>query len=95
MQHTSSTPRRRMVGTLMSVATDLKASMEAGEVPAAPVEEAMVFIWGAWHGMATMVARCDHLTIPPDLAMRASTWGRRMISAGLGATTAADVPSVT
>lgn len=74
---------RRMVKTLMGVASDLKAAIDTKEIPAIPIEEGMVFIWGAWHGMATMVARCDHLTIPPELALRAAARGRRVLSAGL------------
>lgn len=74
---------RRMVTTLMGVATDLKAAIDTEEIPAIPIEEGMVFIWGAWHGMATMVARCDHLTIPPELALRAAARGRRVLAAGL------------
>ena len=70
---------RRMVTTLMGVATDLKQSMDEGEIPSSPVDEAMVFIWGAWHGVATSVARCDHLAVPPAIAKAALVRGRRLL----------------
>lgn len=74
---------RRMVTTLMGVAGDLKESMDSGEIPMSPIEEAMVFVWGAWHGVATSVARCDHLQIPPETAKRALKRGREMLLGGL------------
>ena len=70
---------RRMVTTLMGVAADLKESMDAEEIPQSPIDEAMVFVWGAWHGVATSVARCDHLAIPPEVAQRALIRGRKML----------------
>ncbi len=74
---------RRMVGTLMGVASNLKESMDSGEIPASPIDEAMVFVWGAWHGIAVAVARCDHLAIPPETAKRAAARGRQMLLGGL------------
>ncbi len=74
---------RRMVTTLMGVAADLKESMDSEEIPQSPIDEAMVFVWGAWHGVATSVARCDHLAIPPETARRALRRGREMLLGGL------------
>ncbi|MBJ7471663.1 MAG: TetR/AcrR family transcriptional regulator [Solirubrobacteraceae bacterium] len=76
---------RRMVTTLMGVAADLKESMDGGEIPQSPIDEVMVFVWGAWHGVATSVARCDHLAIPPETAQRALRRGRQMLLGALGA----------
>ncbi len=76
---------RRMVTTLMGVASDLKQSMDTGEIPQAPIDATMVFVWGAWHGIAVGVARCDHLAIPPETALRAARRGREMLLGTLAA----------
>lgn len=78
---------RRMVDVLMQIAGDLKAAMEAGELPRVPVDEAMIFVWGAWSGVASMVARDDQLAVPPATARRALALGRRMLLAGARAQT--------
>lgn len=74
---------RRIVTTLVSVAADLKDAMERGEIPRQPLDAAMTFVWGAWHGVATIVARGDHLAIPPDVARRALSLGQQLLLEGL------------
>lgn len=73
---------RRMVALLMQIAGHLKAAMDCGELDRLPVDEAMIFVWGAWSGVASMVARSDQLAVPPSTAKRAISLGRRLLMFG-------------
>ncbi len=73
---------RRMRSVLMGVAADLKAAMDCGEIRRVPIDEAMIFIWGAWNGVAFMVARGDQLRVPPGTAARALALGQELLLAG-------------
>lgn len=74
----------RIRAALVRVAEDLKAAMDAGEIARAPIDETLIFAWGAWQGVASMVIRDDGLAIPADAAQRALIRGRQLLVGGLG-----------
>lgn len=70
---------KRIQRILLAIATNLKAAMDSGQVRRMPLDEAMVFLAGAWSGVAHLVIRQDPIRIPPDLAERALVLGRTIL----------------
>jgi AcrR family transcriptional regulator len=66
----------RVQAMLLAIAADVKAAMDDGDMPRAPIDEALVFLWGSWSGVAHLMLRRDAMAIPPELAERALTLGR-------------------
>ncbi len=62
---------KRVERMVLGVATDLKAAMDAGEIPEAPLDATMVYLWGMWNGVAALMLRQDGAAIPERLAARA------------------------
>jgi len=71
--------RNRVQGILMTVAGDVKAAMDAGEIRREPIAELMLFLYSAWNGMVTMMVRQDNLAIPPEMAARSLELGRTLL----------------
>ncbi len=66
------------------VTADLTEAMETGEIDQVDILQAMVFLWGAWNGVAGLVLRQDSLAITPELADAALLQGREVLIKGLG-----------
>jgi TetR/AcrR family transcriptional regulator len=73
----------RLHDLVMTIAADLKESIDAGEIPPVPIDEAMIYLWGSWNGVITLTLRQDEMRVPPELAARALGLGRRVLEAGL------------
>lgn len=86
----------RVQRIVAQVATDLQQAMDDGEIDPQPVDEAMIFLWGAWNGVAGLVLRQDTLAVPVEAAEAALRRGRNVLIAGLGGDPAryADLPGV-
>lgn len=86
----------RVQRIVAQVATDLQQAMDDGEIDPQPVDEAMIFLWGAWNGVAGLVLRQDTLAVPVEAAEAALRRGRSVLIAGLGGDPAryADLPGV-
>jgi TetR/AcrR family transcriptional regulator len=77
--------QKRIQRILLTIAGDLKLAMDEGQIARRPIDEAMVFVWGAWHGVTGLVIRQDAMAVPPELAVRALAFGREMLQRGLTA----------
>ncbi len=75
---------KRIQRILLTIATDLKAAMDAGLMRRLPVDEAMIFIWGAWSGVTHLVLRQDPMQIPAELGERSLALGRTLLIEALG-----------
>lgn len=71
--------RNRVQQILMTVANDIKAAMDSGEIRREPIGDLMIFLWSAWNGMVTMMVRQDKLAIPPETARRSLELGRSLL----------------
>ncbi|MDQ8044391.1 MAG: TetR/AcrR family transcriptional regulator [Solirubrobacteraceae bacterium] len=71
--------RNRVQQILMTVAGDVKAAMDAGEIRREPIADLMIFLWSSWNGMVTMMVRQDKLAIPPEAAKRSLALGRSLL----------------
>lgn len=67
---------RRLV---MGVESDLREAMAAGEILSGEAADVLLFLWGAWSGVITLMLRPDELGIDPDAASRALDIGRRTL----------------
>lgn len=74
----------RVQRIVAQVASDLQQAMDDGEIDPQPVDEAMIFLWGAWNGVAGLVLRQDTLAVPVEAAEAALRRGRNVLIAGLG-----------
>ncbi len=72
---------QRIVGR---VTTDLSQAMEDGEIAQIDIAQAMVFLWGAWNGVAGLVLRQDTLAITAEMAEASLLQGREILIRGLG-----------
>ncbi|MFT4035085.1 MAG: TetR/AcrR family transcriptional regulator [Patulibacter sp.] len=70
---------RRVRELVMQAAIDLREAMQAGEMPAAPVDELVVMLFGMWNGIVGLVVRADETRIPPELAQRAVARSRELL----------------
>lgn len=66
------------------VTADLGQAMEEGEIDQVDLGQAMVFLWGAWNGVAGLVLRQDSLAITPEYAAASLVQGREVLIRGLG-----------
>ncbi len=66
------------------VTADLNEAMDTGEIAQVDLAQAMVFLWGAWNGVAGLVLRQDSLAISPELAAASLLQGREVLIRGLG-----------
>lgn len=74
----------RVQRIVTQVASDLQQAMDDGEVEQQPIDEAMIFLWGAWNGVAGLVLRQDALAVPVEAAEAALRRGRNVLIQGLG-----------
>lgn len=74
----------RVQRIVTQVAADLQQAMDDGEIDPQPIDEAMVFLWGAWNGVAGLVLRQDALAVPVEVAEAALRRGRNVLIKGLG-----------
>lgn len=86
----------RVQRIVAQVASDLQQAMDDGEITPQPVDEAMIFLWGAWNGVAGLVLRQDSLAVSVEAAEAALVRGRNVLIAGLGGDPAryADLPGL-
>lgn len=75
---------RRVERIVTQITTDLQQAMVDGEIDTIPIDEAMVFLWGTWNGVAGLVLRQDDLAIQEDLGDRALERGGAVLIKGLG-----------
>lgn len=66
------------------VTADLSQAMDDGEIAQIDIAQAMVFLWGAWNGVAGLVLRQDSLAISEELAEASLVQGREVLIRGLG-----------
>lgn len=71
---------KRTERIVLGIAADLKLAMDAGEVAVAPIDEMMVFLWGLWNGVTTLMVRQDGAAIPADLANRSLMRARKVMA---------------
>jgi AcrR family transcriptional regulator len=71
---------KRIQRILLAIAESLKEAMDAGLIRRMPIDETMVFLWGAWSGVAHQVIRQDPLRIPSELGERALNLGRAILA---------------
>lgn len=69
----------RMHRSILSVAGDIKAAMDAGELVPAPIADTMIFLWGTWNGVAALMLRQDAVAISPEAAASALELGRKVM----------------
>lgn len=74
----------RVQRIVTQVASDLQAAMDEGEIAPQPITEAMIFLWGAWNGVAGLVLRQDSLAVTEEAAEAALLTGRNVLIRGLG-----------
>ncbi|MDO9355226.1 MAG: TetR/AcrR family transcriptional regulator [Solirubrobacteraceae bacterium] len=77
---------KRIQRILLAIAENLKEAMDAGLLRRMPIDEAMVFLWGTWSGVAHQVIRQDPLRIPAELGDRALGLARAVLTDALGPT---------
>ncbi len=65
---------------VISVAADVRQAMDAGEIPAGRVADALTFLWGAWGGVVALMVRRDDLRIDVDAAARALDLGHHALA---------------
>lgn len=75
---------RRMATITAGVEADLAAAIERGEIDAVPTDQAMIFLLGAWNGVAGQILRHEE-PISADLARAALRLGQTVLLRGLGA----------
>lgn len=66
-------------GLLDTLTADLEAAMDAGEIPRAPVRDALVGLLASWHGIADLATRRDGLAISADGAWSALAANRSLL----------------
>jgi TetR/AcrR family transcriptional regulator len=66
------------------VTADLTQAVDDGEIAQIDIAQAMVFLWGAWNGVAGLVLRQDSLAVSEELAEAALLQGREILIRGLG-----------
>ncbi|MDQ8045800.1 MAG: TetR/AcrR family transcriptional regulator [Solirubrobacteraceae bacterium] len=72
-------------GLLATLRDDLAAAMDAGELPRAPVRDALVGLLASWHGIADLATRRDGLSISADGAWNALAASRSLLLGGASA----------
>src|ERR1700712_770247 len=77
--------QHRIQRILLTIAGDLKQAMDDGEIVRRPIDETMVFVWGAWHGVTGLVIRKDAMAVPREVAERALAMGKAALISGLTA----------
>ncbi|MBJ7471075.1 MAG: TetR/AcrR family transcriptional regulator [Solirubrobacteraceae bacterium] len=74
----------RVQRIVLRVTSDLGQAMEDGEIEKVDLSHAMVFLWGAWNGVAGLVLRQDSLAVTQEVAEAALLQGREILIKGLG-----------
>lgn len=74
----------RVQRIVTQVAADLQQAMDDGEIGPQPIDTAMIFLWGAWNGVAGLVLRQDALSVTEATAELALRRGREVLIRGLG-----------
>lgn len=70
---------KRTEKIVLAIAADLKQAMDDGEMPTAPIDEMMVFLWGLWNGVTMLMVRQDGAAIPPELGERSLLLARTIM----------------
>jgi hypothetical protein len=68
---------------VISVAADLRQAMDTGEIPSGRVADALLFLWGAWSGVITVMVRRDELAVDASAAARALDLGHLALTLAL------------